>query len=140
MCRYGCAGVCRDLRYLFAVHGVDTGLNLVVSFLERAGIAYFPLKFGPLGPKLRNKAVKGAHLCLRRTAVNALKLTEHAGERVLRLNRPAGDLLDKLAVGPAHRTRHHVDGCRDRFSELLPQLRSDENTSELQSLLRISYA
>src|SRR3546814_4420637 len=85
-----------------------------------------------LGPKLRNKAVKGAHLCLRRTAVNALKLTEHAGERVLRLNRPAGDLLDKLAVGHAHRTRHQVDGCRDR--------RSEEHTSELQSLMRISYA
>src|SRR3546814_19586789 len=99
-CRLGGLAVkFRELRNLLASHRGDNALKLVFSFLERAGIADFPRKFGPLGPKLRNKAVKGAHLCLRRTAVNALKLTEHAGERVLRLNRPAGDLLDKLAVG-----------------------------------------
>src|SRR3546814_4174521 len=59
----------------------------------------------------------GAHLCLRRTAVNALKLTEHAGERVLRLNRPAGDLLDKLARSEERRVgKECVSTCRSRWS------------------------
>src|SRR3546814_4975012 len=53
-------------------------------------------------------------------------------------------LIDKLAPLRAHKGKRRTTGLDDatlaKFAASHPELRSEEHTSELQSLMRISYA
>src|SRR3546814_1398403 len=65
---------------------------------------------------------------------------EFAGQQQLRV---LARQRQRLHIKPAlqqHRPRTLPGGCAVLFVDLAPQIRSEEHTSELQSLMRISYA
>src|SRR3546814_3222411 len=72
--------------------------------------------------------------------------TSHRGRarppRRRRLGRSAGWLAERRATDRGRRwcAPRLVEGTRGRTIYLAPQTRSEEHTSELQSLMRISYA
>src|SRR3546814_3955019 len=59
---------------------------------------------------------------------------------VLREGGVAGEIVDRLVAAPAHSVDAGIDDKTDRPPHLVGLARSEEHTSELQSLMRTSYA
>src|SRR3546814_10429665 len=99
------------------------------------GAAQEPLAIGPLAIDLHRRAVRRdgeeVHLTPKEYAVLA-ELAKHAGRVLTHAH------LLRSVWGPAQ--QDHIDYLRVAVRSLRQKLRSEEHTSELQSLMRISYA
>src|SRR3546814_3870594 len=84
------------------------------------------------GSKVNRKALTSA-VVSSRDFVNA---RQRAEKQVLI---PAGTLI-AFSSGPSFNDHHFIWDLLDRVHAKHPQMRSEEHTSELQSLMRISYA
>src|SRR3546814_1327732 len=68
---------------------------------------------------------------------------DHLGLQVHRdalLFQPVGERLDQVLVGAGHELLHELDHRHLAAQRAVHRGRSEEHTSELQSLMRISYA
>src|SRR3546814_6575761 len=78
---------------------------------------------------------------LRRHEVNGARFGRLAGlGQRDRQQRGPPHLLDQAVVAAAIELQPHQDRARESLGDRGEQLRSEEHTSELQSLMRISYA
>src|SRR3546814_9487700 len=116
------------------------GIHLVASFLrDRA----FPHEIRPRRNVERDARQRLVHRAQRvAVAADAALVAQRLGDRLA--HRDAGILDGMMLVDMeiAHRLHVEIDQrmSRELFEHMIEKARSEEHTSELQSLMRISYA